>query len=37
MSGPMRWTLLPATRFGDVVPQWEALRAQGPAAPMLAA
>jgi CelD/BcsL family acetyltransferase involved in cellulose biosynthesis len=32
----MRWTLTPAARFADIAPHWEALRAQGPAAPMLA-
>jgi CelD/BcsL family acetyltransferase involved in cellulose biosynthesis len=33
----MRWTILPATRFAEIAPHWETLRAQGPAAPMLAA
>lgn len=32
----MRWTILPARRFADIAPHWEALRAQGPCAPMLA-
>jgi CelD/BcsL family acetyltransferase involved in cellulose biosynthesis len=32
----MNWRLLPATRFADVVDYWDALRAQGPAAPILA-
>jgi len=33
----MKWTLLPASCFAELAPHWEALRAQGPAAPMLAA
>jgi CelD/BcsL family acetyltransferase involved in cellulose biosynthesis len=33
----VNWTLLPAARFAEIVPQWEALRALGPSAPMLAA
>jgi len=33
----MKWTLLPASRFGELAADWDALRALGPAAPMLAA
>lgn len=31
----MKWTVLPATAFGTHAARWDALRAQGPAAPML--
>jgi hypothetical protein len=33
----MKWTLYPATRFADFAPQWDALQAAHPAAPMLQA
>jgi CelD/BcsL family acetyltransferase involved in cellulose biosynthesis len=33
----MKWSFLPASRFADIAPRWDALRALGPAAPMLAA
>lgn len=33
----MNWLLLPATDFAAVAPRWDALRAAGPAAPILAA
>jgi CelD/BcsL family acetyltransferase involved in cellulose biosynthesis len=33
----MKWTFLPAARFAEIAPRWDALRALGPAAPMLAA
>jgi CelD/BcsL family acetyltransferase involved in cellulose biosynthesis len=31
----MKWTLLPATGFAAIAPRWDALRALGPAAPVL--
>ncbi len=33
----MKWRFLPAAGFSAIAPQWDALRAFGPAAPMLAA
>ncbi len=33
----MKWTFLPAASFAQAAPRWDALRALGPAAPMLAA
>ncbi|MDQ2821592.1 MAG: GNAT family N-acetyltransferase [Pseudomonadota bacterium] len=33
----MKWTLYPASRFADFAPQWDALQALRPAAPMLQA
>lgn len=33
----MKWSFLPAAGFSTIAPQWDALRARGPAAPMLAA
>lgn len=33
----MKWTLVPAARFADCAPQWDALQAAGAAAPMLQA
>lgn len=33
----MKWTLYPAARFADFAPQWDALQAAHPAAPMLQA
>ena len=33
----MKWSCLPAARFQELAPRWDALRGLGPAAPMLAA